>query len=305
MARGLAYDSPEGRGLAGAITATMTGEAYAQSARVARRVGPFAAYHANRDPFLRVIGKHRDAVAGIEALDSVPAALRDAAHGAWDEALRLGRRYGYRNAQATVLAPTGTIAFMMDCDTTGVEPDIALVKYKNLSGGGYMKIVNRTVPAALARLGYDAAGRDRIVAHIDGQGTIEGAPGLDEAHLPIFDCAFKAANGERSIEPMGHVRMMGAAQPFLSGANLEDRQRARGRQRRRDHADLHRRLEAGRQGRRHLPRQLQTHPAPRDHPARRWGQARRRRRTRRLRRHRPCPPAPLHQPTSPRSSTRP
>ncbi len=218
MARGLAYDSPEGRGLAGAITATMTGEAYAQSARVARRVGPFAAYHANRDPFLRVIGKHRDAVAGIEALDSVPVALRDAAHGAWDEALRLGRRYGYRNAQATVLAPTGTIAFMMDCDTTGVEPDIALVKYKNLSGGGYMKIVNRTVPAALARLGYDAAGRDRIVAHIDGQGTIEGAPGLDEAHLPIFDCAFKAANGERSIEPMGHVRMMGAAQPFLSGA---------------------------------------------------------------------------------------
>ena len=218
MARGLAYDSPEGRGLAGAITATMTGEAYAQSARVARRVGPFAAYHANRDPFLRVIGKHRDAVAGIEALDSVPAGLRDAAHGAWDEALRLGRRYGYRNAQATVLAPTGTIAFMMDCDTTGVEPDIALVKYKNLSGGGYMKIVNRTVPAALARLGYDAAGRERIVAYIDAQGTIEGAPGLDEAHLPIFDCAFKAANGERSIEPMGHVRMMGAAQPFLSGA---------------------------------------------------------------------------------------
>ena len=218
MARGLAYDSPEGRGLAGAITATMTGEAYAQSARVARRVGPFAAYHANRDPFLRVIGKHRDAVAGIEALDSVPAGLRDAAQGAWDEALRLGRRYGYRNAQATVLAPTGTIAFMMDCDTTGVEPDIALVKYKNLSGGGYMKIVNRTVPAALARLGYDAAGRDRIVAHIDAQGTIEGAPGLDAAHLPIFDCAFKAANGERSIEPMGHVRMMGAAQPFLSGA---------------------------------------------------------------------------------------
>ena len=218
MARGLAYDSPEGRGLAGAITAVMTGEAYAQSARVARRVGPFGAYHANRDPFLRVIGKHRDAVAAIEALDSVPDDLRDAAQGAWDEALRLGRRYGYRNAQATVLAPTGTIAFMMDCDTTGVEPDIALVKYKNLSGGGYLKIVNRTVPAALARLGYDADDRERIVAHIDAQGTIEGAPGLDAAHLPIFDCAFKAAGGERSIEPMGHVRMMGAAQPFLSGA---------------------------------------------------------------------------------------
>ncbi len=218
MARGLAYDSPEGRGLAGAITAVMTGEAYAQSARVARRVGPFGAYHANRESFLRVIGKHRDAVAAIEALDSVPGALRDAAQGAWDEALRLGRRYGYRNAQATVLAPTGTIAFMMDCDTTGVEPDIALVKYKNLSGGGYLKIVNRTVPAALARLGYGADVRERIVAHIDAQGTIEGAPGLDAAHLPIFDCAFKAAGGERSIEPMGHVRMMGAAQPFLSGA---------------------------------------------------------------------------------------
>ena len=165
-----------------------------------------------------MIGKHRDAVAAIEALEGVPAGLRDAAHGAWDDALQLGRRYGYRNAQATVLAPTGTIAFMMDCDTTGVEPDIALVKYKNLSGGGYLKIVNRTVPAALARLGYDAADRERIVAHIDAQGTIEGAPGLDAAHLPIFDCAFKAANGERSIEPMGHVRMMGAAQPFLSGA---------------------------------------------------------------------------------------
>ncbi|PZC49412.1 MAG: ribonucleoside-diphosphate reductase alpha chain [Chloroflexi bacterium] len=218
MARGLAYDSAEGRGMAGAITAVMTGEAYAQSARVARRVGPFDAYHANRDPFLRVIGKHRDAVAGIEALDSVPDELADAAQAVWDDALRLGRRYGYRNAQATVLAPTGTIAFMMDCDTTGVEPDIALVKYKNLSGGGYMKIVNQTVPAALTRLGYDSESNERIVAYIDEQGTIEGAPDLDEAHLTVFDCAFKAANGSRSIEPMGHVRMMGAAQPFLSGA---------------------------------------------------------------------------------------
>ena len=218
MARGLAYDSAEGRGMAGAITAVMTGEAYAQSARVSRRVGPFSAYHANRDPFLRVIGKHRDAVVGIEALETVPEGLRSAAQTAWDDALHLGRRYGYRNAQATVLAPTGTIAFMMDCDTTGVEPDIALVKYKNLSGGGYMKIVNQTVPAALTRLGYAPEASERIVAYIDEQGTIEGAPDLDVAHLPVFDCAFKAANGSRSIEPMGHVRMMGAAQPFLSGA---------------------------------------------------------------------------------------
>ena len=218
MARGLAYDSAEGRGMAGAITAVMTGEAYAQSARVAQRVGPFSAYHANRDPFLRVIGKHRDAVVQIEALETVPENLRTAAHMSWDDALQLGRRYGYRNAQATVLAPTGTIAFMMDCDTTGVEPDIALVKYKNLSGGGYMKIVNRTVPAALARLGYATEERERIVAYIDEAGTIEGAPDLDAAHLSVFDCAFKAANGTRSIEPMGHVRMMGAAQPFLSGA---------------------------------------------------------------------------------------
>ena len=218
MARGLPYDSPEGRGMAGALTAVMTGEAYAQSARIARRAGPFDAYHENREPFLRVIGKHREAVAGIEALETVPADLAAAAGDAWDEALRLGRRFGYRNAQATVLAPTGTIAFMMDCDTTGVEPDIALVKYKNLSGGGYMKIVNGTVPAALARLGYEGGARERIVAYIDAQGTIEGAPGLREEHLPVFDCAFKAAEGSRSIAPMGHVRMMGVAQPFLSGA---------------------------------------------------------------------------------------
>ncbi len=218
MARGLPYDSPEGRGMAGTLTAVMTGEAYAQSARIARRVGPFDAYHANREPFLRVIGKHREAVGGIEALETVPADLTAAAGEAWDEALQLGRRFGYRNAQATVLAPTGTIAFMMDCDTTGVEPDIALVKYKNLSGGGYMKIVNGTVPAALARLGYEAEARERIVAYIDAEGTIEGAPGLREEHLPVFDCAFKAAAGNRSIAPMGHVRMMGAAQPFLSGA---------------------------------------------------------------------------------------
>ena len=218
MARGLPYDSVEGRAMAGAITAVMTGEAYLQSARVAKRVGPFSEFEFNREPFLRVIGRHRAAVQTIDALDTVPDTLRQGATDAWDAALTLGEQHGYRNAQATVLAPTGTIAFMMDCDTTGVEPDIALVKFKNLSGGGYLKIVNRTVPAALSRLGYNEMEREQIVAFIDEHGTIEGAPGLREDDLPVFDCAFKAAGGERSIAPMGHVRMMGAAQPFLSGA---------------------------------------------------------------------------------------
>ena len=218
MARGLPYDSVDGRAMAAAVTAVMTGEAYAQSARLAQRVGPFDAFAENRDPFLRVIGKHREQAYAIEALDAVPEALRSAATAAWDEAERLGRHHGYRNAQATVLAPTGTIAFMMDCDTTGVEPDIALVKYKNLSGGGYLKIVNRTVPASLQRLGYDDNGVDAIVAYIDEHGVAEGAPGLRDEHLPVFDCAFQAPSGTRSIAPMGHVRMMGAVQPFISGA---------------------------------------------------------------------------------------
>ncbi|MCZ6706665.1 MAG: vitamin B12-dependent ribonucleotide reductase [Chloroflexi bacterium] len=218
MARGLPYDSVEGRAMAGAITAVLTGEGYAQSARVADRVGPFEAFAANRSSFLKVIRQHREAAHVIDALDLVPAELRERALTSWDEALTLGERHGYRNAQATVLAPTGTIAFMMDCDTTGVEPDIALIKYKNLSGGGYMKIVNRTVPAALARLGYDADAAASILAHIDTEGTIEGAEALKPEHLPVFDCAFKAANGSRSIAPMGHVRMMGATQPFISGA---------------------------------------------------------------------------------------
>ncbi len=218
MARGLPYDSDEGRAMAGAITAVMTGQAYLQSSRMAERVGAFSEFETNRESFLRVIGKHREAAYGIEAAESVPIDLLAAAGESWDAALALGEAHGYRNAQATVLAPTGTIAFMMDCDTTGVEPDIALVKYKNLSGGGYMKIVNQTVPAALARLGYDEKATAAIVGHIDEMGTIEGAADLREEHLPVFDCAFKAANGTRSIEPMGHVRMMGAAQPFLSGA---------------------------------------------------------------------------------------
>ena len=218
MARGLPYDSRPGRALAAAVTAVMTGEAYAQSARIAERIGTFEAYPENRDSFSRVIGKHRAAVARIEGLETVAEPLRAAAEDAWAQAQRLGALHGFRNAQATVLAPTGTIAFMMDCDTTGVEPDLALVKYKNLSGGGYIKLVNRTVPAALARLGYSDAAINAIVSAIDDDGTIEHAAELDPEHLPIFDCAFRPATGVRSIAPLGHVRMLGAVQPFISGA---------------------------------------------------------------------------------------
>jgi ribonucleoside-diphosphate reductase alpha chain len=218
MARGLPYDSDLGRDYAAAITALMTGEAYAQSARVARdHGGPFAGYERNREPFLRVMRKHRDAIRGITG-KHVPSDLYNAARQAWDEAVELGEDFGYRNAQATVLAPTGTIGFMMDCDTTGVEPDIALVKYKKLVGGGMMKIVNTTVPMALARLGYNAVQVADIIDYIDRHETIEGAPHLRDRDLPVFDCAFKAANGERSIHYMGHIRMMGATQPFISGA---------------------------------------------------------------------------------------
>jgi ribonucleoside-diphosphate reductase alpha chain len=218
MSRGLPYDSDAGRDYAGAITAIMTGEAYAQSARVARdQGGPFGGYEINREPFLRVMRKHREAIKGINA-KNVPADLYNAAKQAWDDAVELGEDFGYRNAQATVLAPTGTIGFMMDCDTTGVEPDIALVKYKKLVGGGMMKIVNQTVPMALSKLGYTAAQIDDIIKYIDQQETIEGAPHLLERDLPVFDCAFKASKGERSIHYMGHIKMMGATQPFISGA---------------------------------------------------------------------------------------
>ena len=218
MSRGLPYDSDEGRAYAAAITAVMTGEAYAQSARVARdHGGPFAGYEKNREPFLRVMNKHRDAVTEINS-KFVPNDLYAAAKQAWDEAVELGEDFGYRNAQATVLAPTGTIGFMMDCDTTGVEPDIALVKYKKLVGGGLMKIVNGTVPMALEKLGYTPAEIEAISHYIDEHETIEGAPFLKDEHLPVFDCAFKPAKGERSIHHMGHIKMMGATQPFISGA---------------------------------------------------------------------------------------
>jgi ribonucleoside-diphosphate reductase alpha chain len=218
MSRGLPYDSDEGRAYAAAITAVMTGEGYAQSARIARdHGGPFAGYEKNREPFLRVMNKHRDAVSEINS-KFVPNDLYAAAKQAWDEAVELGEDFGYRNAQATVLAPTGTIGFMMDCDTTGVEPDIALVKYKKLVGGGLMKIVNGTVPMALGKLGYTQPEIEAISHYIDEHETIEGAPFLKEDDLPVFDCAFKPAKGERSIHHMGHIKMMGATQPFISGA---------------------------------------------------------------------------------------
>ena len=218
MSRGLPYDSDAGRDYAAALTALMTGEAYAQSARIARDCGgPFTGYDKNREPFLRVMRKHRDAMRDVNARN-VPTELYGAARTSWDDAVELGDQHGYRNAQATVLAPTGTIGFMMDCDTTGVEPDIALVKYKKLVGGGLMKIVNQTVPMALKRLGYSAAQVEAIIEYIDEHETIEGAPGLKESHLAVFDCAFKAAKGVRSIHYMGHIKMMGATQPFISGA---------------------------------------------------------------------------------------
>ena len=218
MSRGLPYDSDEGRDWAGVLTALMTGEAYAQSARIARdHGGPFAGHAANREPFLRVMGKHRAALKGINT-DHVPETLFAAASRSWDDAVELGEAFGYRNAQTTVLAPTGTIGFMMDCDTTGVEPDIALVKYKKLVGGGLMKIVNNTVPMALRNLGYEPAQVDAIVAYIDEHEMIEGAPHLAPKHVPVFDCAFKPAHGSRSIHYMGHVKMIGATQPFISGA---------------------------------------------------------------------------------------
>jgi len=218
MAAGLPYDSDAGRAYAGAVTALMTGRAYHQSALVARDCGgPFAGFAENRDPMLRVMHKHRDHVDLInETL--IPDTLLAAARTAWDEAVGEGEVSGYRNAQSTVLAPTGTIGFLMDCDTTGIEPDIAIVKYKSLVGGGMMKIVNQTVPEALQRLGYDEAQVEGIIKFIDEHDTIEGAPDLSPEHLPIFDCAFRPMNGTRSIHYRGHIKMMAAAQPFISGA---------------------------------------------------------------------------------------
>jgi ribonucleoside-diphosphate reductase alpha chain len=218
MSEGLAYDSDEGRAYAAALTSLMTGEAYAQSARIAAtNGGPFELFETNREPMLRVMNKHKDASYAIDRNLGDPEITEAACH-AWDEAVALGIKHGYRNAQATVLAPTGTIAFMMDCDTTGVEPDIALVKYKKLVGGGLLKIVNNTVPRALRKLGYSDAAIKKITDFIAEHDTIEGAPGLKAEHLPVFDCAFKANKGERSIHYMGHLKMVAATQPFISGS---------------------------------------------------------------------------------------
>jgi ribonucleoside-diphosphate reductase alpha chain len=214
MARGLAYDSDEGRAYAAAITALMTGRAYRKSSEIAQRMGPFAGYRPNAAAMIGVIAKHRAAVGNIAHADTVPSDLLAAARKSWDDALDLGELYGYRNAQATVLAPTGTISFMMDCDTTGVEPDFSLVKSKKLVGGGEITIVNKTVAPGLEKLGYSPAEIDEVVAFIDERNTVVGAPYVKGEHYPVFDCAV----GERAIHYSGHVKMMGAIQPFISGA---------------------------------------------------------------------------------------
>jgi ribonucleoside-diphosphate reductase alpha chain len=216
MASGLAYDSDAGRGVCGAMTALLHGAANLTSAELAEAVGPFDAFEHNREPMLRVMQMHRDAVEQINP--EVPEYLKNASRRVWDEVLAAGAAHGYRNAQATVLAPTGTISFMMDCDTTGIEPDIALVKYKQLAGGGMLKIVNQTVPAALKTLGYSQPEIESILGYINEEDTIEGAADLKPEHLPIFDCAFTPRNGTRSIAWQAHITMMAAAQPFLSGA---------------------------------------------------------------------------------------
>ena len=217
MSLGLPYDSDAGRSYAAAVTALLTGEGYLQSTRVADRLEPFGGYPVNREPMLKVLDMHRAHAHKIPS-SHVPLDMLTAVRDVWDTVCEEGEEHGVRNSQISVLAPTGTIAFMMDCDTTGVEPDIALVKYKRLVGGGMLTIVNHTVPRSLKRLGYDDRQIQAIVEYIDEQGTIEGAPHLGEDDLPVFDCAFKPANGSRSIHYMGHIRMMGATQPFISGA---------------------------------------------------------------------------------------
>src|ERR1700719_236888 len=217
MSLALPYDSDGGRDFCGAITALMTGEAYAQSARIAERMGPFGGYLRNRDSMLDVVRMHRDALRPIKE-DNVQPSLLHAAQKSWDDAVALGERFGYKNSQVSVLAPTGTIGFMMDCDTTGIEPDLALVKQKRLVGGGVIKIVNNTVPQALMKLGYPPEQVAQIVDYIDANGTIEGAPGFKPEHLDVFDCSLAPMGGGRSISWRGHLRMMAAAQPFISGA---------------------------------------------------------------------------------------
>src|SRR3954469_14248181 len=213
MAQGLPYDSPAGRAWAASLTALMTGHAYATSARTAGRMGPYAGYADNKEPTLKVLRMHR---AEVKAIDTtlVPGEILTAAHQAWDEAVELGEAHGVRNSQASVLAPTGTIGLMMDCDTTGIEPDLALTKAKKLVGGGTMFIVNQTMPRALRRLGYDADQVQAIIEHIDEHKTIIGAPAFNPEHLPVFACSM----GDNTIHYTRHVKMMGAVQPWISGA---------------------------------------------------------------------------------------
>ncbi len=213
MATGLPYDSDGGRAWAGAITALLTGHAYATSARTAARMGPFAGFHENGEPMVNVLRKHQAEAAKIDE-ELVPPELLSAAQESWDEAVELAEQYGVRNSQASVLAPTGTIGLLMDCDTTGVEPDLGLVKTKKLVGGGTMSIVNQTVPRALKQLGYGPDQVDEIIAYIDEHKTIVGAPKLAAEHMPVFACSM----GDNTIHYSGHVRMMGAVQPFISGA---------------------------------------------------------------------------------------
>jgi len=217
MARGLPYDSERARSLAAVITAVMSGEAYRTSARIAEVMGAFEGFTPNRIPMMRVMHKHRDALAKIDTA-LVPMDLLHAAMESWDDAIERGLESGFRNAQVTLLAPTGTIAFMMDCDTTGIEPDFSLVKMKKLVGGGTLKIVNNTIPVALRRLGYDEPTIVSILKHLEAKESIEGAPDLKPEHLPVFDCADRPKDGSRSIQALGHIRMCGAVQPFLSGA---------------------------------------------------------------------------------------
>lgn len=217
MAEGLPYDSEKGRNYAAVLTSIMTGEAYNMSSKIAEKKGTFEGFELNKEPMLEVIEMHKNASEKINS-ESVSTSLYQASMGVWQEAYKNGKKHGFRNAQVTVLAPTGTIAFLMDCDTTGIEPDIALVKYKKLVGGGFLKIVNNTVPLALKNLGYKDDEIDQIIKYIDENETIEGAPNLKQSHLPVFDCAFRPLNGTRSIQYMGHVRMMSAVQPFISGA---------------------------------------------------------------------------------------
>lgn len=217
MASGMPYDSDRARSLAAAITALMTGQAYLTSAELASRMGPFEGFEKNRVSTMRVIHKHREALSEIDSA-MVPMDLLHAAMEVWDEAIVEGSRHGYRNAQVTLLAPTGTIAFMMDCDTTGIEPDFSLNKVKKLVGGGTLKIINNAIPQSLKTLGYEEEEISDILKHVEASDTIEGAPRLKEEHLPIFDCADRVSGGTRSIEALGHIKMCGAVQPFLSGA---------------------------------------------------------------------------------------